>query len=272
VAPQKNSKKHFIIFLVGSTGVGKTALSFYLADKLSASILNCDSISMYRGLDIGSAKPLFHKTQASYFLFNEWDPPFTCTAGLFRKKALSILEKELPRHSVLAVGGSGFYIQALEKGMYSVGGIKPTVKELVTDIQNKKGSEHLYKLLQFLDPQYAKKISAKDSYRVFRSLCIILSEEKLLSHIQTVFQAKTLPYPYFKLGLYLSRLDLLKRVQKRTEDMIKKGLLEETQDLMDRGLEKWSILKSVGYRESVLFLQNKISMEDLKNRIVYRTM
>ena len=106
-----------VIFLLGPTAVGKTDLSFYLAEKLSASILNCDSISMYKGMDVGSAKPQFRIKNTPAFLFDEWEPPFTCTAGLFREKALSILEKELSYRSVLAVGGSGFYIQALEKGM-----------------------------------------------------------------------------------------------------------------------------------------------------------
>lgn len=262
---------HAIIFLLGPTAVGKTDFSFHLAEYFSASILNCDSIQMYKGLDIGSAKP-DRLTKQKQFLFDEWDPPFVCTAGVFRKTALSILEKELPHRPVLAVGGSGFYVQALEKGMYDIKPVKQEIKKRIGEIQNKRGSGHLYQLLQFLDPEYAKRISPHDTYRIFRAISIILSEEKPLSLIRSSFRIKELSWPYLKIGLYLKRETLLKRVTERTEKMIKAGLLEEVQDLLNKGLLEWPVLKSVGYKESVLFLQNKISKEEWKMRIVYRTM
>ena len=261
-------------FILGPTAVGKTDLSFYLAEKLPASILNCDSISMYKYLDIGSAKPILSKIQKKIpvFMFNEWEPPFICTAGTFRKKALSILKKEILSRFVIAVGGSGFYIQALEKGMYPIKSIKFNIKKQVEEIYNEKGAKHLYKLLCFLDPQYAIQIHPKDSYRIFRAVCIILSEEKPLSLIRSSFKENLLPWPYFKIGLYLPRDTLLKRVQLRTEKMIQRGLLEEVQSLLNKNLKDWPLMKSVGYRESVLFLENKISRNELKEQIIFRTM
>ncbi len=277
------------MFLLGPTAVGKTGFSLYLTEKLSASILNCDSIQMYKGLDIGSAKPVLNrqsgpgadsaqfivnknKKKIPAFLFDEWEPPFTCTAGMFRKKALSFLEQELPHRTVLAVGGSGFYIQALEKGMYPIKSVKPEIKEQVKTIYREKGLQHLYQLLEFLDPEYAGQVSSQDTYRVFRGICVILSEEKPLSWVHASFQKKTLPWPCLKLGLYLPREYLLEKVQLRTDKMIKDGLLEETQNLLNRGLENWPLLKSVGYKEAVLLLRNKISHDELKNQIIRRTM
>lgn len=328
-------EKPFCGFLLGPTAVGKTALSFYLAEKLSASVLNSDSIQMYKGLDIGSAKPklslgtpvsknpasITHTTLAAKpklslgtpvshnipqsdglqldktlkineqqniplfarldnnskkyipcFLFDEWEPPFTCTAGTFRKKALSVLKQELSHHSVLIVGGSGFYIQALEKGMYPIKNIKPEIKEEVQEIYKNKGLNHLYKLLVFLDPKYAHQISPRDKYRIFRGICIILSEEKPVSVIRNSFQEQKIPWPYIKVGLCLPREVLGKRVQERTEKMIKEGLIDETQVLLDRGFKEWPVMKSVGYKEAVLYLENHISKEELKTRIVHRTM
>ena len=269
-----SSSFNFVGFVLGPTAVGKTEFSFYLAEKCSASILNCDSIQMYKDLDIGSAKPVLSKIEKkiSMFMFNEWYPPFVCTAGIFRKKALSILKEELSSRSVLAVGGSGFYIQALERGMYPVKSIKPEIKAQVKEIYIKRGLEHLYKLLCVLDSKYAAQISSKDTYRIFRAMCIILSEEKPLSFIKTSFQEQELPWPYFKIGLYLPRDILLKKVQIRTAKMIKDGLLEEVQGLLNKGLQDWPIMKSVGYGESVLFLQNKLSKDELQNHIISRTM
>ena len=263
---------HSIIFLLGPTAVGKTDLSFYLAEKLSASILNCDSIQMYKGLDVGSAKPVEENKKHTCFLFDEWEPPFTCTAGAFRKKALSVLKRELLHRFVVAVGGSGFYIQALEKGMYPIKPVKLEIKKEVKKIYEEKGLTHLYKLLQFLDPQYAKQISSQDKYRIFRAICLILSEEKPVSLIRSSFQEQKLPWPYLKVGLRLPRDILLENVQDRTEKMIRDGLLEEVQGLLKKGLEDWPIMKSVGYREAVLFLQNRITREELKSHIALRTM
>ncbi len=294
------SGKPFCGFLLGPTAVGKTALSFYLAEKLSVTVLNSDSIQMYKGLDIGSAKPklssgmfvsdkipqknkdrhipLFahsDKNSKKYipcFLFDEWKPPFICTAGTFRKKALSVLKQELSHSSVLIVGGSGFYIQALEKGMYPIKNIKLEIREEVKKIYKKKGLDHLYKLLVFLDPKYAHQISPKDKYRIFRGICIILSEEKPVSLIQGSFQEQKFPWPYVKIGLYMPREILVKRVQERTEKMIKEGLIEETQVLLGRGFKEWPVMKSVGYKEAILYLENHISKEELKIRIIHRTM
>ena len=261
------------VFLLGPTAVGKSALSFYLAEKMSAGILNCDSISMYRGLDIGSAKPSLGKVKnIPLFLFDEWEPPFTCTAGLFRKKALEILSQELKNQSMLVVGGSGFYVQALEKGMYPLKKVSLEIKQEVKNIYKKKGLEHLYKMLVFLDPVYAKTVYPQDTYRILRGIGIILSEEKPLSLIRSHFKAKKFPWPYVKVGLHLGRDALLKNIQTRTNKMVKEGLLEEVQTLLNKGLEDWPLMKSVGYKEAVLCLKDQISKEEMRNRIVLRTM
>ena len=170
------------------------------------------------------------------------------------------------------VGGSGFYIQALEKGMYPIKPVPESIKDKVYAFQKKRGNIALYEWLKKQDPLYAKEISHKDTYRIIRALCIILSEKKPLSVIRTHFKETTLPYHYKKVGLYLPRDLLLKKVQARTEKIIKAGLLEETKTLLDQGFKTWPLINSIGYKEAVLCLENKINQEELKNLIVHRTM
>ena len=275
IPSHKESKFHTLVFIVGPTAVGKTNLSLFLAERLPAAILNCDSVQMFRGLNIGSAKPVFKKysDNISFFLYDQWDPPFVCSAGDFRKKALSVLNKELAERPVLAVGGSGFYIQALEKGMYPVKKMNPEIKSMVNTIRKEKGVDHLYSLLKVLDPEYARVVSSRDAYRISRGLCLLLSEKKSISQIRLSFKLQNLPYPVYKIGLYLPKRELLKRVQDRTKQMLQEGLLDEVKRLLDMGFEDWPLMNSVGYKECVLFLKGKFfSKDDLEKRIVQRTM
>ena len=266
---------HKLLIIVGPTAVGKTDLAFYLAEKWQAGILNCDSIQMFKELNIGSAKKTNfteQQKQIPLFLFDEWTAPFVCTAGIFRKKALAILETQLSNRPLIAVGGSGFYIQALEKGMYPVQKVNPDIKYLLTEILNKKDLSHLYTLLKKWDPVYAQKISPQDRYRIFRSLCLILSEMKSMSAIQMDFKKQKLPYPITKIGLFIPREQLIQNVKTRTANMLKAGLLDEVKDLINKGLQSWPLMNSVGYGECVKVLKGLLPEEELQTFIVHRTM
>ena len=206
------------------------------------------------------------------FLFNEWTAPFVCTAGTFRKKALNILKEQLPSRPIIAVGGSGFYIQALQTGMYPVQKVNAEIKYLLNEILNTKDLNSLYTLLKTWDPSYAQKISPQDRYRIFRSLCLILSEMKSMSAIQSSFKKEKLPYSVKKIGLYLPRENLIQNVQTRTATMLKEGLMDEVKNLMDKGLQTWPLMNSVGYKECVQVLQGTLPREELSTAIVHRTM
>ena len=262
-----------LVFIVGPTAVGKTDWAIQWGNQDSACILNCDSIQAYKDLKIGSAKPDFKKyPRITPYLFDEISAPQIWTAGDFRRKSLEILKKELPKKKVFAVGGSGFYIQALEKGMYPIQTVSQDIIKNLEETQKQKGWDHLYKDLQKKDPETAKKISPKDKYRIFRFLSLIDSEGKSIFQIKKEFKEQKLPWPYFKVGLRLSPEELLKRVENRVRNMIKEGLIEEIETLANKGFRDWRPLNSVGYKEGQLYLEGKIKREDLVNRIVFSTM
>ena len=262
-----------LVFILGPTACGKSALSLDWAERHSAGILNCDSIKGYKDLKIGSNRPDFTKyPRAHPFLFAEIKAPKLWTAGDFRKKALKVLNTRWTKKKILAVGGSGFYIQALEKGMFLAPPLKPEIIDKYQKMEKAKGLSALYRLLWEKDPKRASQISSKDSYRLIRSLGLIESQGKPYSKIQREFLPRSLPFPYIKLGLDLQREELFQRVKSRTQKMIKKGLLDEVSALVERGLEDWRPLKSVGYKQALLCLQGKIKREDLEEAIINASM
>jgi len=285
-----------LIFIVGQTAVGKTdwALNWMGRDK-KAGLLNADSISIYKELDKGSAKPEFSNyPYSSFYLFNELQAPAVCTAGFFREKALKILNKKLPKEKIYIVGGSGFYIQALEKGMYPlrecsshsllVSTNRVNLNQEKREYSNhsvilnstvtplKKGISPLYEELKAKDPETAKHISPKDKYRIVRALSLMEKENKTLSQIKREFKEQRLKWPYIKVGLFLEKEELLKRVKDRTDEMLQKGWIEEVETLLNRGLKNWRALNSVGYKQVQLYLEGEIKKEELASSINSATM
>ena len=262
-----------LIFLLGPTASGKTDWALRWADKTGGIIVNGDSVQVYRELNIGSAKPDFKEyPYIPHYLFGLVEAPQVWTAADYRKNALEILHKKLPEKQTFVVGGSGFYIQALERGMYPIRKIPEKIIEELKIIYKKKGVSFLYNQLQEKDPERAHKIGSGDHYRILRSLAVIESEGCSISEIKKRFFPKKLPWPYLKIGLDISREELVKRVENRTRLMLKKGLIEEVESLLHKGLENWKPLQSVGYKESLLFLKGRLSKDTLYSHIVQNTL
>jgi tRNA dimethylallyltransferase len=264
---------HPFILIVGPTGSGKSALALNLAERLDAAILNCDSLQTYQRLNIGTAKPSPEERQlVPHFLFDILKPGEVLTAGDYRKMALEILARELPTRPVLGVGGSGFYIQALEKGMFDVPKPKPEIEEQVRAENAKSGLAHMYELLTQLDPEYAERISPNDSYRILRAVIIIRDSGKRVSDLQKSFKGTPFPFPLIKVGLMPTREELLPRVESRTREMLAAGFLDEVKALLDEGFGEWPALQSVGYKECCAYLKGDVSHEKLLPLIVEKTM
>ena len=264
---------HPVIFVVGPTACGKSQLALELAQHFSGAILNCDSLQVYKRLDIGTAKPTQDERQKiPHYLFDVLDPGDVLTAGDYRRLALTELQARLPERMIFAVGGSGFYIQALEKGMFEVDKPTPEIEHKVREQLAANGLENLYAELKTLDPESAEDISPNDSYRIVRALVVLHDSGRKMSDLKKQFQPEKLPFPYLKLGLNLNRETLLPRVTERTRKMLDSGLLQEVERLLRDGYEAWPALHSVGYKECVDHLRGRLSLEQLAPKIIEKTM
>lgn len=262
-----------VIFVVGPTASGKSSLGLSLAKRFSGFILNGDSLQCYRKLDIGTAKPTVEeRAQVPHFLFDSISPGETLTAGDYRKLALKTLENEIANGPAFIVGGSGFYLQALEKGLFDVPKPDPEIEEQVKEDFEAKGIQWAYSELERLDPNYAANISPNDGYRIQRALVILWETGQRVSDLQASFTAAAFPYAYMKLGFLPTREELLPRVQSRVGKMMRAGFLDEVRALVKDGHREWSPMLSVGYKECLDYLDGKLSESELIPKIVEKTM
>lgn len=247
-----SAKLKRMIFFVGPTGVGKSSHAHTLALKYQASILNCDSIQMYQEVSVGSAKPTAKDmTEVPHHLVNAIAPPKVWTAADFHRQALKILEKELPQRDVFAVGGSGFYIRALEKGLYELPALDAEKEQQIKAQLNLKTDLEMHDELKGIDAETAQRLHVNDRYRVERALVIWHGFQIKPSQVQKEFVAQPLPYENLKIGLTLERETLRDILAERIEKMNAEGFREEVEALLAKGLEDWWPLKSVGYQEWV---------------------
>lgn len=266
-----------VVFVVGPTASGKSDLALSWAQKYNGAIINCDSIQVFKSLTIGSAKPSPEDFQkAPHYLFDYIDEGKETTAGEYSRDFFLLLDRIKDKYSVVfVVGGTGFYFQAIEKGMYPIGAANPETLKKIEDELKAGGALKLHEELTEKDPETSAKISINDHYRLARAVEMMRTHGKSVSQIKAEFEQSRNPFPYplLKIGLKLSKEELLPRVQLRTEKMLQAGLIEEVQLLLQKGLGHWSPLQSVGYKETVEFLQgsNK-DQKALKDQIVQNTM
>lgn len=278
-------KTPMVLFIVGPTATGKSDLAVDIAEGCAAEspapeIINCDSVQFFEGVDIGAAKPdkvLLERAQ--HHLVGHVPLGGSYTAGDFRRDALKVIFEGGQRgvNRFLAVGGSGFYVQALEKGMFEVPDVPEEVRaRLDAEADAPGGLEALYAELKQKDPEAAARISPRDRYRIVRALEIIRSGPlgATLSEIKKRFAASAPEASFFsyKIGLSLDRDVLRKRVRERAARMLKAGLVEEVEGLRAKGLKDWAPLKSVGYREVQAMLDGRLAPKDLEDAIVTSTM
>ncbi|MDG1510607.1 MAG: tRNA (adenosine(37)-N6)-dimethylallyltransferase MiaA [Mariniblastus sp.] len=261
-------------FLTGATASGKTKVSLELARILDAEIISLDSMAIYRGMDIGTAKP--DSTQQSavpHHLIDIVDPPESFSVSEYRDSALSkIREIHESGKQVLFVGGTALYLKALLRGLFE----GPPAdwdfrKEIEQEIEN-SGAEFLHQRLAMIDPVSAHKLHENDHRRIIRALEVYKQTGKPISHWQMQFDEGRQADQCRVFTIRHDRPVLHQRIEARVEAMFSEGLVDEVRGL----LERWSDIgktasQAVGYREVIDFLSDKMSMEETVERVRVRT-
>ncbi|MDG1139011.1 MAG: tRNA (adenosine(37)-N6)-dimethylallyltransferase MiaA [Opitutales bacterium] len=266
-----------IYVIAGVTAAGKTELALSWAEKSGAEILACDSISIYKGLDIGSAKPdQEQRNRVPHHGIDLFDISHACDVGQFSSHAFQTVDEINKRgHPILVVGGSGFYLQSFFQPVVDDIEVTQEVRDEVQSFYEKHGLPPLVERLRELNSGGLNGLDYLNPRRVTRALERCLVSGKSLVTLKAEFDAKPKPFSGFsKKVIWLDRenSDLEERIEQRTQKMLDDGLLEETARLLDQGLlENGPASNSVGYREAVACLKGTLTHQDLKLQIMSAT-
>jgi tRNA dimethylallyltransferase len=247
--------------LTGPTAVGKTALSLDFAERIGAEIVSVDSRQIYRGMDIGTAKPSQAELQrVRHHMIDEREPDDPISAGGFAKCVWARIDDVHARgKSVVLAGGSTLYLRAITEGIADIPSIPPETRTELNDRLQAEGSAALFHELEAIDPDAAKTMDPSKSQRIVRALEVYHATGRRLSDFHAAHRSP--PFSFRVFVLDRSREELYERINARVGAMIADGLVDETIGLLERyGIEA-TPLKTIGYREIIEHLDGRHSLD-----------
>ena len=258
--------------LIGPTAVGKTELSLSIAERLNGEIVSADSRQVYRELSIGTAKPSPNELlRVPHHFIDELSITESFSAGEFARRANDRINRIVQRGRVpIIVGGSTLYLQALIHGLSEVPPSDATIRQRMEERLNREGNESLFTELQSVDPTSATKLDPTKTQRVIRALEVYMASGRPLSAYHRVLCIP--PYRYDVRVLVRDRAILYERINKRVDLMLEMGLVDEVRGLHAMGHENSPLLlRTIGYREVIDYLEGSISKEEMVRLIKRNT-
>ena len=258
-------QKDKVIVIVGPTGVGKTALSVELARRLQGEVISGDSIQVYRGLDIGSAKVTKEEMQGvTHHLIDELDHHEEYNVKVFQERCRECLQEILDKGRMpILCGGTGLYIKA---ALYDYTFVQEEPDEDYLRFLDTLSQEQLYGALQIVDPQASEKIHPNNRKRIIRALSIVHHGEAKSAIEQR--QSHQPLYDVFMIGLTMDRAHLYARIDQRVDIMLERGLLDEIRTLI-KSDDDWDLhsFQGIGYKEWKPYFQGNASLEQCSEQV-----
>jgi tRNA dimethylallyltransferase len=263
-----------VIILLGPTGVGKTGVSTMLAEDLKTEIISADSMQIYRHMDIGTAKPTPEERKVvRHHMIDIIEPGETFSTGKYIEMVVPLIEDFHRKGKIpVVVGGTGLYIKAMTRGIFSGPPADWALREeLLSMEEEERGS--LYHHLKKLDPVAAGKITQNDIRRIIRALEVCLRSSSSISVMQEEL-TRPLPYEFIKIGITRDRKELYRMIEERVDQMLRLGLIDEVKRVIDsieetrrmHGGKKQSgplpSMQAIGYKEIGMFLSGEVPLDE----------
>jgi tRNA dimethylallyltransferase len=252
-----------VVIILGPTGSGKTVLSLALAERFNGEIVSCDSVAVYAGMELGTAKPTSaERIRVPHHLIDVTTPDKPFTAGEYSRQARAALKDIAARGKLpIVTGGTGLYLRALTEGLFSGPPRQQGLRERLTRSHERHGEAWLHRVLRKLDPASAERIHANDAAKLMRAIEVCLAGRKPMSAVLDDQASARDPLTGFRLlriGLNPPRKHLYDRLNLRAAEMFAAGLVPETRGLLERyGPVK--ALDSLGYRQALGVLSGTLS-------------
>ena len=268
-----------VIILLGPTGVGKSDASLLLAKSLDTEIISADSMQIYRHMDIGTAKPTVEeRTLVKHHMIDIVDPWESYSTGKYIDAVAPLIGKLHSKRKIpIVVGGTGLYIKAMTRGIFSGPSADWSLREeLLSMEKEKKGS--LYQLLKDLDREASQRISPNDTRRIIRAIEVCSKATSTMSEMQRRM-TKPLPYEFIKIGLSRDRKELYRIIEARVDNMVREGMVQEVKKVVHliedkekqgsgKAGEKRAVdlllpsMQAIGYKDIALYLEGEITLEE----------
>ncbi|MEA4988859.1 MAG: tRNA (adenosine(37)-N6)-dimethylallyltransferase MiaA [Anaerovorax sp.] len=266
--------KRNIVIIAGPTAVGKTEYAIKIAQNLGGEIVSADSMQIYRYMNIGSAKPTKEElAQARHYMVDEIDPKTDFSVAEYQKKAKECIAQIFDKNALPIIsGGTGLYVNSLIYDMdFSVIPKQTQFRKQLQKEAETYGNEFIHEKLRKKDPKAAERIHPNNVKKVIRALEILESGETDVREFEESF-VKTKDYEVILVGLNRNRDELYERINHRVDLLMKAGLLQEIQQLLDIGLTESNIsMKGIGYKELIDYFHGAYSLEEAVERIKKNT-
>ena len=262
--PRSSQPDPLAVILLGPTASGKTALSLALAEKFSGEIVSCDSVAVYREMEIGTAKPsLAERAHIPHHLIDVYTPDEHSTAGDYSRLARAALSDIAARgHLPIVTGGTGLYLRALTDGLFAGPQRSPDLRVRLEKSDGKHGSGWLHRILSRLDPASAARIHSNDTPKLIRAIEVSLAARQPMSEAWKEGRDPLTGFRLLRIGLDPDRKALYARIDARARAMFDEGLVDETRALISKYGESPRAFDSLGYKQARAVLRGEMTLPE----------
>jgi tRNA dimethylallyltransferase len=253
-----------LVVLLGPTASGKTALSLALAEHFSGEIVSCDSVAVYREMEIGTAKPSpAERRRVPHHLIDVASPSEAFTAGDYSRLARAALAEITARKKLqIVTGGTGLYLRALIDGLFPAPQRSEEIRTRLRRAESAKGANWLHRILTRLDPEAAKQIHPNDLPKLVRAIEVCLTARQPMTQAWQLGRDALQGYRVLRIGLNPDRKALYTRINQRAAAMFETGLVEETRRLAEKYGADARPLTSLGYRQALAHLNGEMTLDE----------
>lgn len=266
--------KETVYVIGGPTASGKSNLAIELAKRINGEVISADSMQIYKEMNIGTAKIMPEEMQGiKHYMIDILSPEERYSVSNFKKDAENAIQEIIDKGKTpIIVGGTGLYIDSLIYGIeFQNEQIDLKYREELNDIAEKEGLETLYQEALKIDPEALKKISPNDKKRIIRVLEIYHKTGKTKTEMEKESRKNDVKYNYKVFAITMDREKLYSRIEKRVDQMIDNGLIEEVKTILEKHSDFPTAMQGLGYKEVVEYLKNKITKEELIEKIKKET-